>query len=72
MSYTGNVIYLIRTIPVEQLTQLTTPVKQLTPLLIYFVLSLWIAGLRPLYDRHSPLAVELNDLVYDCYSKKDD
>ena len=36
------------------------------------MLGLWVAGLRSLYDRHSPLPVELNDLVFDCYSKEDD
>ena len=36
------------------------------------MLGFWIAGLRSLYDRHSPLPVELNDFVFDCYSKEDE
>lgn len=36
------------------------------------MLGLWIAGLWSLYDRHCPLLLELNDFVFDCYSKEDD
>lgn len=36
------------------------------------MLGLWIAGLRSLYDRHCPLLLELNDFVFDCYSKEDE